>query len=171
MKPFPVGRRRRALRRHIIWNSKSTYTQPVIERFLILRAFSIVNRERWTLPAPPPDRRFPMTTWAQSIKNAIHSAKNRPHMPYAKYVQLATVRVDARGPANRTVVFRGFDAPVDAHPPPRLTFVTDRRSGKIADIAANPMGEIAWYFPGSREQFRCVPPVLSLCHSCHTLRQ
>lgn len=35
-----------------------------------------------------------------------------------------------------------------------LTFVTDRRSSKVAEAAANPAAEVAWYFPNSREQYR-----------------
>lgn len=64
-------------------------------------------------------------------------------------MQLATVRANGR-PANRTVVFRGFLWDTE-----RLTFVTDTRSGKVAEVAANPYCELAWYFPNSREQYRC----------------
>jgi pyridoxamine 5'-phosphate oxidase len=35
-----------------------------------------------------------------------------------------------------------------------LTFVTDRRSGKVAEAAANPAAEVAWYLPITREQYR-----------------
>ncbi|KAF8072584.1 PPOX2 [Scenedesmus sp. PABB004] len=68
--------------------------------------------------------------------------------PAAKYLQLGTVRPDGR-PAVRTVVFRGFLGASD-----HLTFVTDRRSSKIADVAANRAVELCWYFATSREQFR-----------------
>jgi PPOX class probable FMN-dependent enzyme len=67
---------------------------------------------------------------------------------YARYAQLATVRADGR-PANRTVVFRGFWEPTQ-----QLKFITDRRSEKIEQILAQPWGELCWYFPNSREQFR-----------------
>lgn len=36
-----------------------------------------------------------------------------------------------------------------------LTFVTDRRSSKVAEVAANPAAEVAWYLPITREQVRC----------------
>ena len=35
-----------------------------------------------------------------------------------------------------------------------LTFVTDLRSNKVEEIARRPDGEVAWYFPQTREQFR-----------------
>jgi hypothetical protein len=44
---------------------------------------------------------------------------------------------------------RGFLADSDV-----LTFVTDRRSRKVAEVAANPAAEVCWYFPTSREQYR-----------------
>ncbi|WIA08454.1 hypothetical protein OEZ86_011056 [Tetradesmus obliquus] len=69
-------------------------------------------------------------------------------LPQAKYLQLATVRPDGR-PANRTVVFRGFLYDTD-----HLTIVTDRRSCKVSELAANPHVEVCWYFPSSREQYR-----------------
>ena len=43
--------------------------------------------------------------WRAAVLTAIK--KNDKHMPYTKYVQLATVKPCGR-PANRTVVFRGF---------------------------------------------------------------
>lgn len=69
-------------------------------------------------------------------------------MPYARYFQLATVRPNGQ-PANRTVVFRGF-----ASEPDRLQTVTDARSQKIHQIEHRAWGEICWYFPKTREQFR-----------------
>lgn len=35
-----------------------------------------------------------------------------------------------------------------------LTIVTDRRSAKVSELAANPNVELCWYFPSSREQYR-----------------
>jgi len=76
--------------------------------------------------------------------------------PPAQYVQLSTVRADGKGAANRTIVFRGFLGEGQGAPPDAegLTFVTDARSGKVADVAACPWVELAWYFPGTREQYR-----------------
>ncbi|CAG9461286.1 unnamed protein product [Pedinophyceae sp. YPF-701] len=89
-------------------------------------------------------------TWKAALNAALR--KNKRHMPYAKYVQVATVRADGRGAANRTVVYRGWLDQSDACS--TLTFVTDSRSAKVADVAAQPLGEVAWYLPGTREQFR-----------------
>jgi PPOX class probable FMN-dependent enzyme len=61
---------------------------------------------------------------------------------------LATVRPDGR-PANRTLVFRGFLD--DSN---QLQLVTDARSQKPAQIKHCAWGEVCWYFPKSREQFR-----------------
>eukprot|EP00882_Tetradesmus_deserticola_P027971 GHRQ01031123.1.p1 GENE.GHRQ01031123.1~~GHRQ01031123.1.p1 ORF type:complete len:181 (+),score=67.50 GHRQ01031123.1:539-1081(+) len=76
------------------------------------------------------------------------SVAQNSSLPQAKYLQLATVRPDGR-PANRTVVFRGFLDDTD-----HITIVTDRRSGKVSELAANPHVEVCWYFPDSREQYR-----------------
>jgi len=89
--------------------------------------------------------------WQAWLRSSLKG--NSKHMPYAKYVQLATVTVEGR-PANRTVVFRGFLGDGTAQPTPCLTFVTDARSGKVAEVANNPYAEVAWYFPESREQYR-----------------
>ncbi|KAI8466059.1 MAG: phosphate oxidase-related protein [Monoraphidium minutum] len=84
--------------------------------------------------------------WRQMLQRSL--GKNRS-LAYSRYVQLATVREDGR-PANRTVVFRGFlDGAADA-----VTFVTDRRSDKVGQAAANPAAEVAWYLPNTREQYR-----------------
>jgi pyridoxamine 5'-phosphate oxidase len=80
------------------------------------------------------------------------------------YVQLATV--DAAGhPRNRTVVFRGyFD-----HPSGRstLTFITDVRAAKAAEVDHAPWGEVVWWFPKSSEQFR-IAGRLELVRQDHT---
>lgn len=76
------------------------------------------------------------------------SLQQNASLAYSKYVQLATVRPNGR-PANRTVVFRGFLEGTD-----HLTFITDKRSNKVSEAAANPAAEVCWYFPTSREQYR-----------------
>jgi pyridoxamine 5'-phosphate oxidase len=88
---------------------------------------------------------MPLAPWRSPLARALH--RNRS-LVYARYAQLATVRADGR-PANRTVVFRGFLEPTQ-----QLKFITDRRSEKIGQILAQPWGELCWYFPNSREQFR-----------------
>lgn len=86
-----------------------------------------------------------LASWRSPLARAQH--RNRS-LPNARYVQLATVRANGR-PANRTVVFRGFLDRSD-----RLKFVTDARSQKPDQIEYCPWGEVCWYFPQTREQFR-----------------
>lgn len=86
-----------------------------------------------------------LAPWRSAIARALH--RNRS-LPFARYLQLATVRSDG-APANRTVVFRGFLDDSD-----QLQFVTDARSEKATQIEHHPWGEVCWYFPHTREQFR-----------------
>jgi pyridoxamine 5'-phosphate oxidase len=86
-----------------------------------------------------------LAPWRSALARALH--RNRA-LVYARYFQLATVRADGR-PANRTVVFRGFLP--DSN---QLMMISDRRSQKVPQIAQIPWGEICWYFPKTREQFR-----------------
>lgn len=86
-----------------------------------------------------------LAPWRSPLSRAEH--RNRS-VPNARYLQLATVGSDGK-PANRTVVFRGFLEGSD-----RLKFVTDARSEKAGQIDRHPWGEICWYFPKTREQFR-----------------
>lgn len=86
-----------------------------------------------------------LAPWRSPISRALH--RNRS-LPYARYLQLATV--DHQGlPQNRTVVFRGFRDNSD-----QLQIVTDSRSAKIPEIEQHNWVEICWYFPKTREQFR-----------------
>jgi pyridoxamine 5'-phosphate oxidase len=86
-----------------------------------------------------------LAPWRQPLAHALH--RNRS-LPYARYAQLATVRSDGR-PANRTIVFRGF-----LNDSNQLKFITDERSDKFEQISQQPWGELCWYFPKTREQFR-----------------
>jgi pyridoxamine 5'-phosphate oxidase len=86
-----------------------------------------------------------LAPWRSILSGALH--RNRS-LAYARYLQLATVRADGR-PANRTVVFRGFLG--DSN---QLQFITDARSEKIGQIEHQFWGEVCWYFPNTREQFR-----------------
>jgi len=88
--------------------------------------------------------------WRSPLAGALH--RNRS-LVYARYVQLATIRPDGR-PANRTIVFRGFLQNTD-----QLMFTTDCRSEKAQQIQEASWGdinwgELCWYFPKTREQFR-----------------
>lgn len=91
-----------------------------------------------------------LAPWRAAITGSLH--RNRS-LVYSRYAQLATVRLsqDGKGclPANRTVVFRGF---LDQSN--QLKFITDDRSEKLAQIDQQPWGELCWYFPNTREQFR-----------------
>ncbi|MBE9092810.1 Npun_F5749 family FMN-dependent PPOX-type flavoprotein [Tychonema sp. LEGE 07203] len=86
-----------------------------------------------------------LALWREPLARSLH--RNRS-LAFARYLQLATVRTDGR-PANRTVVFRGFLGDTN-----RLKFITDIRSQKVEEINLYPWGEICWYFPKTREQFR-----------------
>jgi PPOX class probable FMN-dependent enzyme len=86
-----------------------------------------------------------LVPWRSPLACALEQNHDLPH---ARYVQLATVRLDGR-PANRTVVFRGFWD--DSN---QLKFVTDARSRKVAEINHQPWAEVCWYFANTREQFR-----------------
>jgi pyridoxamine 5'-phosphate oxidase len=93
--------------------------------------------------------------WRSPIARALH--RNRS-LPYARYVQLATVvgsvapleHRDLR-PHNRTMVFRGW-----LEPSSQMQLVTDIRSSKAINLLANASrwAEVCWYFPTTREQFR-----------------
>jgi len=84
------------------------------------------------------------SVWRSPLARALHYHRE----PHARYVQLATI--DPEGmPRNRTIVFRGF-----LHGTDTLQFVTDKRSRKVTDIQTKPYGEVCWYFPKTREQFR-----------------
>lgn len=83
--------------------------------------------------------------WCPSLVLAIYLNRRAPA---ARFLQMATVRPDGR-PANRTVVFRGF-----LNDTSQLTFVTDLRSSKLADLATSSWSEVCWYFPVTHEQFR-----------------
>ena len=86
-----------------------------------------------------------LSLWRSHLAGTLH--RNRS-LPISRYLQLATVRADGR-PANRTVVFRGFLENTN-----QLKFITDIRSEKVEEINFYPWGEICWYFPKTREQFR-----------------
>lgn len=86
-----------------------------------------------------------LAPWRSPLAKALH--KNQS-LTYARYLQLATVTPEGQ-PTNRTIVFRGFLQQTN-----QLKFITDIRSQKVEQIEKNPWGEICWYFPKTREQFR-----------------
>ena len=94
-----------------------------------------------------------LAPWRSLLSRALH--RNRS-LPNARFVQLATVRPDG-SPANRTIVFRGFVGDQFCQNGilhDTLQFVTDRRSEKAIEIEHQALGEVCWYFPKTREQFR-----------------
>lgn len=46
-------------------------------------------------------------------------------------------------------------------------FVTDVRSGKVAEVAESSAAEVAWYFPDSREQYRVMGELVIVGESHH----
>ena len=86
-----------------------------------------------------------LSPWRSPLAIALH--KNQS-LTYARYLQLATVTPEGK-PTNRTIVFRGFLEQTN-----QLKFITDSRSQKVEQIEKNPWGEVCWYFPKTREQFR-----------------
>jgi pyridoxamine 5'-phosphate oxidase len=95
-----------------------------------------------------------LAPWRSPLARALH--RNRS-LVYSRYVQLATVRANGQ-PANRTIVFRGFLENTN-----QLQFITDDRSEKATQIQQNSWGEVCWYFPNTREQFRLLG-TLQLIH-------
>ncbi len=91
------------------------------------------------------NEQMPQTLWRSSLVLALYQNRQAPN---ARFVHMATVRADGR-PANRTLVFRGF-----LHETHQLTFTTDSRTRKLAELAASPRAELCWYFPVTHEQFR-----------------
>lgn len=94
--------------------------------------------------APQADAAPALPPWRAPLARALH--RNRADRA-SRYLQLATVRPDGR-PANRTVVYRGFDTVG------RLLLVTDARSSKAEELAVHPAVALCWYFAKTREQFR-----------------
>lgn len=96
--------------------------------------------------------------WRSPLARALY--RNRAH-PAARFVQLATVRLDG-SPANRTIVFRGFvpePFSQDHRLVDTLQFVTDQRSEKLRELRGDERVEICWYFVKTREQFRLRGPM------------
>lgn len=94
--------------------------------------------------------------WRFSLTGALQ--RNRS-LVYSRYFQLATVSLEGR-PANRTVVFRGFLPHSN-----QLQMITDFRSQKVNQILSNSAGEVCWYLPKTREQFRIFGQLKSVTNS------
>ena len=106
--------------------------------------------------------------WRSHLARSLHQHRNQPE---ARFMQLATIGLDQR-PRNRTVVFRGFLEDSDRFKMPLrdcLKIVTDIRSQKSAQIAANPWAEINWYFTKTRSQFRILGKLILIDQECQDL--
>ena len=106
--------------------------------------------------------------WRSHLARSLHQHRNQPE---ARFLQLATIGLDQR-PRNRTVVFRGFLEDSDRFKTPLrdcLKIVTDIRSQKSAQIAANPWAEINWYFTKTRSQFRILGKLILIDQECQDL--
>ncbi|XP_040378210.1 pyridoxine/pyridoxamine 5'-phosphate oxidase 2 isoform X2 [Oryza brachyantha] len=84
--------------------------------------------------------------WRSLLQRALDG---NAHLKHSTFFQLATVGGGGGRPANRTVVFRGFQEQSD-----KIQINTDARSNKIGEIRNCPFGEICWYFTDTWEQFR-----------------
>jgi pyridoxamine 5'-phosphate oxidase len=90
-----------------------------------------------------------VSDWKRLLDEALAS---HAQLPQSRFASLATVRPDGR-PANRTITFRFFASGS------RLVFTSDARAEKLLHLARQPWGELCWYFPQSRQQFRLGGPV------------
>ena len=93
------------------------------------------------LPATPD----PLPPWRLLLSGARQREGKRS--PQNRWLQLATVAVDGT-PRVRTLVFRGWACSA------ALDLLTDGRSAKAAELAAQPAVELCWLLPRARCQFR-----------------
>eukprot|EP00842_Homolaphlyctis_polyrhiza_P001219 jgi/Hompol1/2098/HPOL_002046-RA len=110
-------------------------------------------------------------SWSAHLQASL--AANSKHIT-SRWPQLATVTPDGL-PAVRTLSYRGIlqeywperstnqeavNSASAGHalqqwmPEQSLTFITDVRSSKVAEIMRNPSVQLCWYMPATREQFR-----------------
>ncbi|MGF1451978.1 MAG: pyridoxamine 5'-phosphate oxidase family protein [Opitutales bacterium] len=94
-----------------------------------------------------PDHAPSLDDILEQAVEALESAAADPGHPF-RWVCLATV--DPNGyPRLRTMVLRGFDWSER-----RLTFYTDARSAKVAELDERPRGEALVYDPSTKRQVR-----------------
>ncbi|KAI9354123.1 pyridoxamine 5'-phosphate oxidase-domain-containing protein [Zopfochytrium polystomum] len=132
-----------------------------------------------TPAAAAPVAQFP--PWRVPLEEAL-AANERADSAHL-YASLATIKPFGR-PANRTVFFRGFLSDLDGdfdtsykqHHLGALSnvimFATDIRSGSVEDLVhGSKFGEVCWFLPNTREQFRLsgqLHLVVSPTHSLST---
>ncbi|KAL6660275.1 hypothetical protein ACP70R_002397 [Stipagrostis hirtigluma subsp. patula] len=90
--------------------------------------------------------------WRALLQRALDA---NAHLRHSTYFQLATVGGGGR-PANRTVVFRGFQEHCD-----KIQINTDTRSNKIGEIKNCPFGEHrekAWFASSVKSRLQYLGP-------------
>ncbi len=98
----------------------------------------------------------PLPPWRPLLRGA---REREGRSPAARWLQLATVAGDGT-PRVRTLVFRGWAGAA------ALDLLTDGRSAKATELAAQPAVELCWLMPRARAQFRlrgvrlALPPAL-----------
>ncbi len=94
---------------------------------------------------------FPREAGDQALppwRSLLQTARQREGLaPQGRWLQLASVGSDG-APRLRTLVFRGWVGPSN------LDLLTDARSNKVTELAAEPRLELCWLLPTSRCQFR-----------------
>jgi pyridoxamine 5'-phosphate oxidase len=93
---------------------------------------------------PNPPACDPLPPWRPLLRAA---RQREGRAPTARWLQLATLAADGT-PRVRTLVFRGWGAPA------ALDLLSDGRSAKAAELAAQPAVELCWLLPRARCQFR-----------------
>lgn len=86
----------------------------------------------------------PLPPWRALLRGA---RQREGRVPAARWLQLATTAPDGT-PRVRTLVFRGWAGGTT------LDLLTDARSAKASELAAQPAVEICWLLPRARSQFR-----------------
>lgn len=90
----------------------------------------------------------PLTQNLPPWRPLLRAAREREgRAPSARWLQLATVATDGT-PRVRTLVFRGWAGPAS------LDLLTDSRSAKTDQLAAQAAVELCWLLPKARCQFR-----------------
>ncbi|MBM5796773.1 MAG: pyridoxamine 5'-phosphate oxidase [Cyanobacteria bacterium K_Offshore_0m_m2_072] len=86
----------------------------------------------------------PLPPWRPLLRGA---REREGRAPQARWLQLATVAADGT-PRVRTLVFRGWGGAS------QLDLLSDGRSAKAAELAAQAAVELCWLLPRARCQFR-----------------
>ncbi|KIY73705.1 hypothetical protein CYLTODRAFT_439684 [Cylindrobasidium torrendii FP15055 ss-10] len=84
--------------------------------------------------------------WKTALDNAL-----KKH-PDASVLQFGSLDRTSPVPHVRTLIFRGFET--DSVKRTLLLMTTDIRTAKTVQIIANPAVQLAWWIPGTKEQYR-----------------